>query len=267
MTPLRVPVTLAVQPWFVDHAPNGRAVLPMVEILLLLAAETRSRFPGIDVRVMREGRFIRFLELPAGAAAMRLAVELEPLADGSVQAVLLRKKKLSGMTRMVEYARVVFSRWSERRQEPGIPVGQSLFTASVTMDTGRVYAKYIPLGPAYRSLKGSLAMNDQEVHATVQTMQMGPSGAGEDLLGSPFPLDGAMHAAAVLGRSRLGSIPLPVAFAGRIVHLPTRPGMIYTTRAVLRGEEENQLTFDLWLADGQERVCEEIIGLVMQKIV
>ncbi|HHD56566.1 MAG TPA: hypothetical protein ENK89_02665 [Desulfobulbaceae bacterium] len=267
MTPLRVPVILAVQPWFFDHAPAGRAVLPMVEILQLLAAETKRRFPEIDVRVMRDGRFARFLELRAGAATMWLAVELEPMADGSVQAVLLRKKKLPGMTRMVEHARVVFSRWSERREEPGAPVGQSLFTASTIMDAGRVYDTYIPLGPAYRSLKGSLAMNDQEVRAAVQAPVMKQRSFGEDLLGSPFPLDGAMHAAAVLGRRHLGRIPLPVAFGGRVVHLPARPGVGYNARAVLRVKEENRLTFDLRLEEEQGGVCEEVIGLVMQEIV
>jgi len=265
MTPLRVPVTLAIRPWLFDHALAGRAVLPMVEILLLLAAETKNRFPEVDVCTMENGRFVRFLEIPAGAATLALEVELEPGVDGSVEAVLLKKKVLPTMTRMVEYARVVFSRRPEK--DYLLTAGQTLFTATASMDADEVYGSYISFGPAYRNLKGSLAMNDQEVRAAVQAPVMKQRSLGEELLGSPFPLDGAMHAAGMLGRRRLGCIPLPVGFAGRVVHLPTRPGSVYTTRAVLLGGDADRLSFDLLLEDERGRVCEEITGLVMQKIV
>ena len=267
MTPLRVPVTLDIRPWLFDHALAGRAVLPMVEILLLLAAETKSRFPEVDVCTMENGRFVRFLEIPAGAATLPLEVELEPGVDGSVVAVLLKKKVLPTMTRMVEYARVVFSRRPEREKVHLSPAGQTLFTATASMDADEVYGRYISFGPAYRNLKGSLAMNDQEVRAAVQAPVMKQRSLGEELLGSPFPLDGAMHAAGMLGRRRLGCIPLPVGFAGRVVHLPTRPGSVYTTRAILLGGDADRLSFDLVLEDERGRVCEEITGLVMQEIV
>ncbi len=266
IAPLRVPVTLAVRPWLFDHALAGRAVLPMVEILLLLAAETKNRFPEADVGSMENGRFVRFLEIPAGAATLPLTVELETSGDGSITAILLQKKVLPTMTRMVEYARVVFPRRPERERDLP-PVEQTLFSATASMDADEVYGRYISFGPAYRNLQGPLTMNDQEVRARVRAPVMGQASPGTELLGSPFPLDGAMHAAAVFGQQRLGCIPLPVGFSGRVVHLPTRPGEVYTVRAVLLGSDGGRLSFDLVLADEQGRVCEEIFGLVMQEVV
>ncbi len=265
--PLRVPVTLAVRPWLFDHALAGRAVLPMVEILLLLAAETKKRFPQANVCSMKDGRFVRFLEIPAGAAFLPLTVELAPSGDGSITAILLQKKVLPTMTRMVEYARVVFPRLPERKKDQLPPVGQTPLTAEASMYADEVYGRYISFGPAYRNLTGSLTMNDQEAWARVRAPIMGQASPGTELLGSPFPLDGAMHAAAVLGQRRLGCIPLPVGFSGRLVHLPTRPGEVYTVRAALLGDDGGRLSFDLLLADEQGRVCEEIFGLVMQEVV
>ena len=264
--PLRIPVTLAVRPWLFDHALAGRAVLPMVEILLLLAAETKNHFPQADVCSMKDGRFVRFLEIPAGTAFLPLTVELAPSGEGSVTAVLLQKKVMPTMTRMVEYARVVFCRRPERERDHP-PVEQTLFSATASMDADEVYGKYISFGPAYRNLTGPVTMNDQEVRARVRAPVMGQGSPGSDLLGSPFPLDGAMHAAAVLGQRRLGCIPLPVEFSGRLVHLPTRPGEVYTVRAALPGGDAGRLSFDLLLADEQGRVREEIFGLVMREIV
>ncbi len=266
MIPKRVPVTLVVRPCFFDHVVAGRAVLPMVEILLLLAVETKKCFPDVDVRVMKNGCFVRFLEILPGAAALQLAVELEPGTDGSVQAVLLQKKVLSGMTRMVEYARVIFSGRSQNRKDD-ISVGRhALFTKNTSMDAQLVYKSYISFGAAYQSLKGSLEMNDREVRAHVQAPLIKQRDPGEDLLGSPFPLDGAMHAAGMFGRRRFGCIPLPVEFGGRVVHRPTRPDTLYTAVAVLLGGNTDRLSFDLLLEDDRGRVCEELRGLVMQRM-
>ncbi len=260
-------MTLAIRPWLFDHALAGRAVLPMVEILLLLAAETKNRFPGADVCTMEDGRFVRFLEIPAGAATLPLEVELEAGSDGSVTAVLLKKKALPTMTRMVEHARIVFSRRPEREKDLLPPAGQTLFSATTSMDADEVYGRYISFGPAYQNLQGPLTMNNREVHAKVRAPVMEQRSPGAELLGSPFPLDGAMHAAGVLGRRRLGCIPLPVGFTSRVVHLPTKPGSVYTVQAVLLGGEAGRLSFDLLLTDERGRVCEEITGLVMQEVV
>ncbi len=266
IAPLRVPVTFDVRPWLFDHTLAGRAVLPMVEILLLLAAETKKRFPQANVCSMKDGRFVRFLEIPAGTTTLPLTVELGTSGDGSITAILLQKKVLPAMTRMVEYARVVFSGRPEREKDHP-SVEQTLFSATASMDADEVYGRYISFGPAYQNLQGPLTMNDREVRARVRAPVMERRCPGTELIGSPFPLDGAMHAAAVFGRQRLGCIPLPVGFSGRVVHLPTRPGEVYTVRAALLGDDGGRLSFDLVLADEQGRVCEEITGLLMREIV
>jgi len=68
-------VAIPVQPWFADHCFNGKAVLPAVETMLLLAAEVAAAHPEIDLRVMTNVRFSRFLEIPAESSRVEALLE------------------------------------------------------------------------------------------------------------------------------------------------------------------------------------------------
>ena len=64
----RIPLTIAVQPWFHDHFFGDKIVLPAVEAMLLLAAHVLKVYPEIDIRVMEDATFAKFLEIPYDAS-------------------------------------------------------------------------------------------------------------------------------------------------------------------------------------------------------
>ena len=52
MSNQRLPLTIAVQPWYQDHAVDGKIVLPAVETMLLLAASVAKDYPATDITTM-----------------------------------------------------------------------------------------------------------------------------------------------------------------------------------------------------------------------
>ena len=66
----RLPLTIPVKPWFRDHCFAGRIILPAVETMLLLAAKVNELHPEIDIRVMENVRFAKFLDIPPAAATL-----------------------------------------------------------------------------------------------------------------------------------------------------------------------------------------------------
>ena len=85
-------------------------------------------------------------------------------------------------------------------------------------------------------------------------------------MGSPFPLDGALHAACVHGRQFVDFILFPVGFEQRIIHVPTRPGGSYITKVVLVCKDANELIFDLAIFDLEERLFETVTGIRMRRV-
>jgi hypothetical protein len=262
----RLPVTIAVQPWFYDHAFGGRAVLPAVEILLILGSEVNSRYPDIDVRTMREAAFSRFLEIPLATTSLDVVVELEPRKDGSVRAALLSRKVFPKITRMLEHARALFFPQTGGHSIDTDSDSSCAFVAEKSLSAGQVYREYVPFGSACHTLKGTLSLNRHEVRAALQAQAIPQKSAVGHLLGSPFPLDGAMHAACVLGQQHVDFIPFPVGFAGRIVHRPTRPEAGYVTRIRLISRDTDQLIFDLGIEDARGVIYEEVTGLAMRNV-
>jgi len=57
----RIPLTIAVQPWFSDHFFGDRIILPAVEAMLVLAAQVLDNYPGTDIRRMQDVAFAKFL--------------------------------------------------------------------------------------------------------------------------------------------------------------------------------------------------------------
>ncbi len=266
MTSTRYPVSLKVRPWWHDHRVGGRTVLPAVEALLILAAEAVARFPDVDIRSMRDAVFARFLEIPAGATGLEVIVELEALEDGSVHAGLLSRKSFRKMTRLLEHARVHFSGPSTVKGADLPTASSSDFTAEKSLVAEKVYSRYVPFGPACQSIRGTVEINRRQSRTIVQAPVILPYACPvEAVLGSPFPLDGAMHAACVLGQQLVDFVPLPFGFTRRIVHRPTRFGEAYTARAELLSRDDGRLFFDLRIQD-EQRVYEEVSGLMMQKI-
>ncbi len=59
----RVPVEIRIRPYMADHKFEGKAVLPAVEAMQLLAASTQAYLPDTDIRFIANARFDKFLYL------------------------------------------------------------------------------------------------------------------------------------------------------------------------------------------------------------
>lgn len=259
-------VDICVRPWFADHCVNGRAVLPAVESMLLLAAGIAGENPDIDIRVMEDVRFRKFLEIPGGSARVAVLVEYEREENGSVRARLLSRVRRSVMTRLQEHGSILFS--------PGRTAGPlaadivpSPLAGPVTRVSAReVYRELVPFGPSYQTLQDSLHLSGEEAWARLLAPCLDFAGQVGQILGSPFPLDGAFHAACVLGQRAAGFTPFPVGFGRRIIIKPTRAGASYFTRVNLVSRQPDELVFDLCIFDQQGTVYESVTGLTMRDV-
>lgn len=268
----RSEVSLKVKPWFYDHFFDGRAVFPAVETMQLLAGEVLNRYPDFPVQNMRDALFSRFLPLPEGVTEIPVVVELDELGACSateVRARLLSRKKLKAMTRLVEHGSITFCRNPELSTTlPGVDGDKA-----VAIDAAHIYRVMVPFGPAYQTITGTLCCNGVGASCSLQPGLFADKESKiQQILGSPFTLDGAFHAACVLGQQRVSYIPFPVGFASRTVLVPTQPGERYTANVVCTtqstAQDADELLFDLEIRDaGQgQGLCEVVRGIRMRDV-
>ena len=256
-------VQIRVQPWFRDHCFDGKPVLAAVESLLLLAREARTAYPGLNIQAMEDGRFPRFLAIPAAVESLEVRVELEQIADGTVRAGLFSRQQTGRFARLLEHASVVFGRAGNlegAEQGVKLPAVQQPFTISGR----RLYAELVPFGPAYRNLI-EVDLFPLNATARLQTPQLAQQPA-QDALGSPFLLDSALHAACAWGQRFAGFVPFPVGFKSRRVLAPAQPGGQYRAEAAVVVGRGRELEFDLDLVDSAGRPVEQLQGVRMRDV-
>ncbi len=257
-------IYLPIPPWFQDHRFNDRVLLPAVEAMRLLAATAQAARPELDVRIMEQGRFAKFLALPPEASGIDVMVELETDADGTVYARLLTRTQLKTMARMTNHCQLLFV------TDPAqvcreITMAAPVHAAAVLeLSAEQVYRELVPFGPAYRTLYGQLIMGREWARGMLQApdLPIPP----QDPLGSPFPLDGAMHAACVHGQRLVPFVPFPVGFAVRIIHRPTLAGERYSAHVHLQSRTADELVYDLQIRDLEEQLRETVVGLRMRDV-
>jgi hypothetical protein len=266
MTTWRIPVAIDVQPWFGDHCFDGKVVLPAVETMTLLAVEVAGSHPEIDVRVMNNVRFARFLEIPEGSSTIATLIECSQHENGSIHAKLLSRRPCKTLTRLQEHGEILFSPVGEK-QTPVFGFDREPMAApAMIIQAEQVYRELVPFGPGYRTLQGPLHLGDKVAWGRL----LAPVGEITDhvreLVGSPFPLDGAFHAACVLGQRTVDFVPFPVGFDRRIIINPTQPGGSYHTKVKLLSRTRDELLFDLHIFDEQGQVYEQVTGLRMRDV-
>lgn len=257
-----IPLRLPIQPWFKDHCFNGQAILPAVETMLLLAETAEKTWPQRPVTTICTARFSRFLPLPSGIAGIDAVVEREETSPNTTCLRLLTRKKTGAMSRMIEHCALIFSSLDEQQADlqttlpPSMPPDQ-------TISAARIYQELVPFGPSYQSLQGQLALFEKGATGTVRAPELPLPYSG---LGSPFPLDGTMHAACVHGQRLVDFVPFPVGFATRIIHKATIPGEAYTCIALLQSSAPDRLVYDLQISDSQKNLRETVTGLEMRDV-
>jgi hypothetical protein len=266
MTTWRIPVAIDVQPWFGDHCFAGKVVLPAVETMTLLAAEVAGSHPEIDVRVMNNVRFARFLEIPEGSSTVAALIECSQHENNSIHAKLLSRRPGKTITRLQEHGEILFSPPAED-QTPVFEFDREPLAAPAMMvPAEQVYRELVPFGPGYHTLHGPLHLADKVAWGRLLAPVVAISDRVRERIGSPFPLDGAFHAACVLGQRSADFVPFPVGFDRRIIINPTQPGGRYHTIVKLLSNIRDELLFDLHIFDDQGQVYEQVTGLRMRDV-
>ena len=243
------------EPAWADHRFQGRAVLPAVEALQLLARQVRELEPGRPVRHLRNATFDKFLELPPAGESVAAWCELRPQDDGSLRAALLTRTQAasSRMIRTRVHAQVEF----HPDEGPPLPAALDLAAALAgpcfTVEPEALYRDLVPFGPAFRTIARPLFVSPEGALAVIDAPPRGP-GAADLPLGSPFVLDAALHAACVWSQRHAGIVAFPVGFRRRVVVRPTEPGGTYVSRIFPRGSDAGVLSFDIWILDTDGRV-------------
>lgn len=266
----RIPLTIPLKPWFRDHCFGGKSVMPAVETMLLLAAKVREIFPEMDIRIMEEVRFAKFLEIPSEVATLDCFVEFAKVSDHRVQMKLLSRTQFKAMSRMKEHGEILFSSAHsiDADAHPARIVNPPQSTGPVAeISVEHLYRELVPFGPTYQTLQESLFLSANEAWGKVKAPELHKDfDSIQAIIGSPFPLDGAFHAACVLGQQSVDFVPFPVGFARRIINRPTQPGCFYNSKVTQVSRTSDEVVFDIVIFDDEKMIYEAVEGVRMRNV-
>lgn len=263
----RLPLQIRVMPWMMDHRFEGRAVLPAVESMQLLAASISGCMPGIAVDVIANAVFSRFLPLPEAGKVIDAINVIELYRDGSVSTSLQTKQKKKKIGRNLEH---VSCRFCAEIDKPNAPVAE--FNAicnsgSFEVTPAKLYHELVPFGEAFRNIRENVVLSDKGATADIRA---GRSAKTSVLpLGSIFILDAAFHAACVWSQRYTGVVAFPVAIRRRYIFKPASSNSCFSTFVIPRQDtekEEQSLFFDIWILDRKGQPVEAAIGVVMKDV-
>lgn len=264
---IRLPLSLDVHPYLRDHRFQGKAVLPAVESMQLLAAAVSEFRPAIDPRRMTNATFIKFLYIQPQDTKITAFAEFSTNGDGGVTARLITRHRSpqSCFTRVKEHAVIQFHNRDDRDQEPEIDdafieIAPDKSYLAISAET--VYRELVPFGPDYHNLAGDLILFKNGADATIDA----PDFPADSLIGSPFVLDAAFHAACVWGQRYTDMVVFPVGFETRTVLQPTQPGQTYHCRIVPVAVSPEMITFDIWIYKKKNELFESVKGLEMRDV-
>lgn len=265
----RLPVEITIRPYMLDHLFDGRAVLPAVEAMQLLADSSRKHLPEIDLSYIANADFSKFLYLEqiSDQTVTEIFNEIDIDDNGRITARLLTRNRLkkSAMTRLKEHVTL---------QIPGRPADLPHLPFSIAsvlekdcfeVPSDQLYRDLVPFGPAYQNIQDTVILAEDGAIATVSSSSTAVS---LESLGSPFPLDAAFHAACAWGQRFSPIVGFPVGFDQRFIFKPTLSPMNYICRVFPRRRDADPvvLFFDIWLYDQDGNPCETILGLQMRDV-
>jgi hypothetical protein len=264
----RIPLTIPLKPWFQDHCFGGKSVLPAVETMLLLAAKAIEIHPEVDIKVMENVRFAKFLEIPPDTATLTGFVECATASDGRIKVKLLSRIQYKAMSRIKEHGEVFFAPANSVNigTHPAPNLDPAPPTGPVTeIKAEYLYRRLVPFGPNYQTLQETLYLFEGGAWGKLKAPEL-PIDPIQEIIGSPFPLDGALHAACVLGQQTVDFVPFPVGFDRRVVTRPTQPGCCYLTKVAQLSRTDDELIFDLAIFDNDGRIYETTTGVRMRDV-
>jgi len=246
----RVPLDIPIRPYLNDHCVDGQAVLPAVEAMEILAQAVQRFRPGTDVSAMSGLQFDKFLYLAPEADRLSAFCDISVYENGDVNAVLTTRtpSKKAALSRVKTHAALIFP-----RQAPPIPtlaldLAASLEGVCFPVQNDKIYPGLIPFGPSYRNV-AMLHVAGQSAMAEIRTPADEAGAERPHLLGSPFAIDAAFHAACVWGQRFAGIVAFPVGVDRCRVYVPTRAGETYFAHVMHVRTDAGLLIFDLRMYD------------------
>ncbi len=262
----RIPLSIPIQPWFQDHCFGGKVILAGVETLLLLAAKVEEIHPEVNICIMEDVRFAKFLEIPPGAEEVTALIECEVRPGGRIQATLLSRIQFKAMSRIKEHGAISFHPSHTRIDSSPELTSDPLPDYVTEISVEDLYRELVPFGPSYQTLQDTLYLSENAAWGVVRAPGYPFVDSVQENLGSPFPLDGALHAACVLGQQDVDFVPFPVGFKRRSIVRATQPGASYVTKVILLSQTDEELVFDLGIFNNQGDVYEIVNGVSMRDV-
>jgi len=258
--------TIEVPLYLRDHHFEGKVIVPAVETLIVLANVVKLRLQLKNINCLFKANFPHFLFIAPETQRLAVLVDVENGGNDHIAAVLLTsiKSKQRGISRTLEHTRVEFAR-DDSAPCPAVPfwVVEKLEGQCISVPAANIYRELVPFGTAYQNIIGDLAISPE---GALAYLSGGNYEADDNLLGSPFPLDAAMHAACVWGQRFTGIVPFPTGFEKRSIYQKTKRGGSYLGRVVPVHVDRELLMFDAWIYDLNGVIYEAISGITMRDV-
>jgi len=265
MQRVTLPLSIPINPWLFDHQFEGTAILPAVEMLQHLARAAQSHFPTAPVTFMQHASFDRFLRIEPACTVIEACCSLVMEEKGFIRATLttVAKLKSTTATRITQHATVCFSAAAPLVIEPPAGSLDALHIPGFEIPAHRLYADLVPFGPAFQSVQDRVTLTESAASARVYAADhRGASGP----LGSPFPLDGSLHAACAWAQRYCGIVAFPIGFDERVLVQPIAPGETIICSVIPVTLHAGVIRFDIWLHDQEGGLREMVKGVAMKDV-
>jgi hypothetical protein len=265
---VQLPIDIDIHPALMDHRFEGKAVLPAVEAMQVLARSVQRLTPAVDVYRMREVRFDRFLELSPGTAKIAAVCDMATFKNGDITATLQTKHQSAktSIGRIKDHVRLRFPKIGPGVADIPADLTAVLEGVDLEISSEKIYRELVPLGPAYHSIVETLYLSEDGAFARV-CASPNPTGADNSApLGSSSPLDAAFHAACVWGQRYAQTVAFPVGIDQRVIFQPTQPGETYASRIHPKATKSDVLIFDIWIYDPNGCLFETVGGACLRDV-
>ena len=242
--------------------------MPAVEAMQVLAKAVNNFRPDLPAKTMARGRFEKFLYIQTGCFKIDALVEIEMFKGGDARALLLTKTKSgkSGITRTKVHADVYFPSSQDDNPAPPIDLHAFLEGICVEVPPEEIYRELVPFGPSYRNITAPLYISENGAIGQIASPAISDRQRDGAVLGSPFTLDAAFHAACVWAQCYKDTVAFPVGFERRSVYHPTLPGNTYFVKVTPARTDSTPLIFDIWIYDNKGELSECISGVHMRDV-
>ena len=262
----RYPLEITAYPYLQDHYFEGQAIFPAVEALIIMAKAAVANAPQVNIGQQMQARFPRFLSIDPREQIKNVFAEITKTVDGSLSVSItsMVKAKTGKISRALEHAYVEFAASPEEVHPASPSPGWNRLSGRcINVPAAAIYRELVPFGKTYQNIIGDLSLSTE---GAIAQLYGGEGEAGDDLIGSPFPLDAALHAACSWGQRYAGIVAFPVGFEKRIIYRQTKKGSNYIGKIMPVDIRREPLIFDALIFDLDGIIYESVSGIQMRDV-